>query len=328
MAFTIYADTNIYRYLASGELLITTVGDVRFVYSHVHFNEVMRGTNTDALDGMEVLGACRMDSNENGAYNHAGAGVIFEYEQPQACFAQYQAGCDSVDTSGEDGLYEFLIRLMGAENLEELHKIPETILRIAEEATDDNDDQALIKRAEAAAEEFRQHLNGNLSETRPLPKTREEMGFPKGASSTVTNASNPIETIWEHMKDKCHGVTRDQFFGFEAIPGITENYPQSTSISACHLILNMVGFNPDKGLAKKDKIQNIISDGQHLGLASLCDSFITTDMRLHKKAEAIFKYRNIPTELTYLPYSPDKMSILVAERGAIKRFKRNKPVSP
>ena len=54
MAFTIYADTNIYRYLASGELLITTVGDVRFVYSHVHFNEVMRGTNTDALDGMEV----------------------------------------------------------------------------------------------------------------------------------------------------------------------------------------------------------------------------------------------------------------------------------
>lgn len=327
MAFTIYADTNIYRYLASGELVITTVGDVCFVYSHVHFNEVMRGTNTDALDGMEFLGACRMDSNENGAYNHARTDVVFEYEKPQACYAQYQAGCNRVDSSGEDGLYEFLIRLMGAENLEELHRIPETILRIAEEATEHNADQELIKRAEIAAEEFRQHLQGNLSQTHPLSKTREEMGFPKGATSTASSALNPIEAIWEHMKDKCQGITRDQFFGFDAIPGITENYPQSTSVSACHLILNMIGFNPDKGLVKRDKIQNIISDGQHLGLASLCDSFITTDMRLYKKAEAIFKYRNIPTELNYLPYSPNKMSMLVAERGIIKRFKRDKPAN-
>ncbi len=53
MTITIYSDSNIYRYVARGELEVITVGSVRFAYSSVHFDEMIRTGNLEMLEGIK-----------------------------------------------------------------------------------------------------------------------------------------------------------------------------------------------------------------------------------------------------------------------------------
>ena len=68
-----------------------------------------------------------------------------------------------------------------------------------------------------------------------MSETRCAFGFPKGATSKFGSEKNPIDGIWEHMKDKCGDISKDQFFGFEAIPDIAMENNRFGSIAACHL---------------------------------------------------------------------------------------------
>lgn len=320
MTTTIYADSNIYRYVAAGELEITTIGSIRFAYSSVHFDEMIRSGNTEMLRGIEALKAVPLVTNENGEYDIDGIGVCLEYEDPYENFKRYKEDADSSDDA-ERGLYELLLTFLGADNYEELRKIPRSIVEVALEATTDEDAGDLVVRASKTAKDLGGLIEKDLSKQRPLSETRKAFGFPKGAASKHGNDKNPIDGIWDHMKSKVEGISKDQFFGFEAIPGAEVEQSRMGSVSGCHLILNMVGFHPDKGLPKRDKIRNIMSDGQHIGYASLCGGFLTSDHRLYKKAQAIFEYRKFITTPMHVPYDAEKMSATLVEPGAIKRFK-------
>jgi len=62
----------------------------------------------------------------------------------------------------------------------------------------------------------------------------------------------------------------------------------------------MLGISPDKGLAKRDKIKNIMSDGQHVGMASYCNALLSADQRFSNKARAIYTYLgNITNALSF-----------------------------
>ena len=324
MTLTIYADSNIYRYLARGELEITTIGSVRFAYSSVHFDEMIRSQNSEALDGMRLINAVPMVSNEDKSHGIDSLGVCFEYEDPHKKFEKYRVETIGVNHDMEMALYDFLVRLMGAENFEELQKIPDMIVEVARELSECVDSNEVISRAAEEADKFRNHLHNDLIHAFPIGETRKAFGFPKGANSKCVGVENPIDVIWEHMRGRCRGVSKDQFFGFEVVPGVRDEISHTGSIAACHMILNMVGFSPDKGLSKKEKIRNIVSDGQHLGLASMCDYFLTADERFFNKAEAIFKYRKANTRSIYLPYFASGMSFVMAEPGSIRKFKNEK----
>lgn len=45
----IYADMNVYRYVAYNEIKIVEPERFKWVYSHVHLNEVIRGNNKDVF---------------------------------------------------------------------------------------------------------------------------------------------------------------------------------------------------------------------------------------------------------------------------------------
>lgn len=83
----------------------------------------------------------------------------------------------------------------------------------------------------------------------------------------------------------------------------------------------MLGYHPDKGLPNRDKIRNILSDGQHLGYCSLCGLFLTSDYRLYKKADAIFKFRNYESQAEHAVYKAEGMSATLVEPGSIRRVK-------
>lgn len=323
MTINIYADSNIYRYMATGELEIITVGSIQFAYSSVHFDEMLRSGNTDMLRGMEALRAVPVVSNEKGEYDFDSIGVCFEYEDPYEKFEKYKSDNEHLNDGAEDNICEMLLRFLGADNYEELKNVPVSIVDIALDATDNEyvDSTELLEKAQNTASELEGVIENNLSKQMPLSETRKAFGFPKGATTSHGNEMNPIDGIWEHMKDKVGSVTKDQFFGFEPVPGVEIEPSRLGNVAGCHLILNMVGFHPDKGLSKREKIKNIMSDGQHLGHASLCGAFLTSDHRLYKKAEAIFKYRNFTTQAMHIPYNAEKMSVTLSEPGAIARFK-------
>jgi len=326
MAITIYADSNIYRYMATGELEVTTLGSIRFAYSTVHFDEILRSGNTDMLEGMKALGAVRVDCNENGQYDVDSIGVCLDYEDPYKLFDEYKNNIEIEFHEAEENLHELLLRLLGADNYNELQNVPDYLKNLALEQENETslEAQNFIIKAQDTAKKLDVFIEKDLSKKMPLTETRKAFGFPKGATTSHGNELDPIEGIWMHMQDKVGSSTKDQFFGFEPIPGVELELSRLGSISGCHLVLNMVGFHPDKGLPKKDKIRNILSDGQHLGYGSLCDAFLTSDLKLFKKAEAIFAYRKYITKPMHIPYSSTKMSPIFSDPEVIKHYKIKK----
>lgn len=308
--------------MASGELEITTIGAIQFTYSHVHFDEILRSGNADILRGIEVLHAVPVVSNENKEYDIDSIGVCFEYEDPYEKFEKYKKEKLHLDEAALNNMQEMLLRFLGADNYEELKNVPSSILDSVNDVADTDyiGSKELVEKAHKTAKDLESLLENDLSEQMPLSNTRKAFGFPKGAT-IHSNEMNPIDAIWEHMKGNVGSCTKDQFFGFESIPGVEIEQSQLGTIAGCHMVLNMVGFHPDKGLPKREKIRNIMSDGQHLGHASLCGAFLTSDYRLYKKAEAIFKYRNFVTEAIHVPYKPENMTTILSEPGSIKRFK-------
>lgn len=322
MTLTIYADSNIYRYVATGELEVTTVGSVRFAYSSVHFDEIIRTGNMDMLKGIKALNAVPVVTNENGEYEIDSIGVCLDYIDPYEKFEEYRA--DYIDTTAaETSLNELLLRMLGAENIDELRKAPDTLLDLADEMKQYFGEEAseLQERAKQTSSDLEELIQGDLSTRRPLTEYRSELGYPKGATSLHDNDQNPIDRIWERLSPKLNGVTVEQFFGFDAIPGVEVARSRIGDVAGCHLILNMIGYHPDKGLPNREKIKNILSDGQHLGYGSMCGCFLTSDHRLYKKADAIFKFRKYPSLVEHIEYKSEGMSTILVEPGSVRRVK-------
>lgn len=322
MPITIYADSNIYRYVATGELEIITIGSIRFAYSNVHFEEIIRTGNTEMLKGMEELKAVPVVSNENGEYDVDDIGVCLEYVNPFENFEYYKEHRIPAEDA-ESSINEMLLRLLGADNFEELQNVPQSLLDMAKEVMEygGSEAEAIANKISNTVRDLDDFIEQDLSKRRPLTDTRKELGYPKGATSLHDNDQNPINAIWARLKSKIPGVTKDQFFGFAPIPGIDSERSRLGDIASCHIILNMVGFHPDSGPPKREKIRNIISDGQHLGFGSICGGFLTSDRRLYRKAQAIFEYKEYLSKAMHVVYEAEGMSVILIEPGFVNSVK-------
>lgn len=322
MTITIYADSNIYRYVANGELEVTTIGAVRFAYSSVHFDEMIRTGNLEMLKGIKALHAVPLVTNENDEYEIDSIGICLDYVDPYEKFEEYSANYAELPDA-ESSLYELLLRMLGADNLDELKKASNTLLALSDEMKQYFGEVAsdLQEKTNLASRGLNQLIQGDLSTRKPLTETRSKFGYPKGATSLHDNDQNPIDKIWERLSSKFSGLTKEQFFGFESISTVEVERTRIGDVAGCHLILNMIGYHPDKGLPNRDKIKNIISDGQHLGYGSMCGCFLTADHRLYRKADAIFKFRKYASQVEYVEYKPEGMSTTLIEPGSIRRVK-------
>ena len=290
---TIYADMNVFRYVACGDISISEPERFHWVYSQVHLDEIHRNGNTDALEGIRILGAIEIVDTLNYEFQSVGDIRLKKYIDPYVRYEQY---LDAI--TGYEGIsdhtMEYLIRAFGADNFSSLCQAPDQMRESINRLTTELDDftrNDLLKRADSVSNEMSKMIHVHLKDKIPIDKTRKAMGFTSEIRKILETSQSPIDEIYNLIAPSLNGVSINQFFGFEKAPWL-EGIPhtQHGAISSAQIILNMLGISPDQGLAKRDKIMNILSDGQHMGMASYCNAVLSADSRFCNKARAIYTY--------------------------------------
>jgi len=266
---TIYADMNVFRYVACGDISIVDPERFIWVYSHVHLDEVWRNGNTDALDGMRALKAVEVCDVLNEHFQSVGDIRYRDYVDPYERYERHLEAISGFEDSNDHSV-EYLIRSFGADNFAELQQTPEQLRKEVERLTSAVDDERkddLVSQALAVSEEMAGVVDQYLKDRVPIDQTRAALGVSSEARKRVEKTVSPIDEVWNLIAPAIPSVSKDQFFGFEPIPGIEGvQHTQHGAICGAHIVLNMIGISPDKGLAKRDKIKNIMSDGQHTAM--------------------------------------------------------------
>jgi hypothetical protein len=306
---TIYADMNVYRYVAVGELEIENAKEFRWAYSFAHLGEMARGGNTEALEGMAKLRAVEIRDVLNEKFESVGNIVLSQYIDPYLRYQQHLeaiAGYENTD----DLMVEPLLRSFGADNFQELSMTPEELCKEVERLTTPLPDEAKVElreRAHDVALKMEETIATHLRERRPIDETRSTMGLTSSARAQAQDTDSPIDAVWNIIEPSVKGVlTKDQFFGFEPHPfasGIP--HTQHGAMAGAHTVLNLLGVSPDRGLAKREKIKNIMSDGQHVGMASYCKALLSADKRFCGKASAIYRYIGARTNVLWFKADPN-----------------------
>ncbi len=306
---TVYADMNVFRYVAVGELEIENAEEFRWVYSYVHLGEVAPGGNTDALDGMGKLKAVEICDVLNERFESAGNIVLRPYVDP---YVRYQQHIDAIAgyENADDLMAEHLLRSFGADNFQKLSMAPEELCNEVERLTSCLPQEAredLLGHVQEVALKMKEVIDTHLKERRPIDKTRREMGLTSSARAETQEADSPIDAVWKIIEPSVKGaVTKDQFFGFEPHP-VASGIPhtQHGALAGAHTVLNLLGVSPDRGLARRERIKNIMSDGQHVGMASYCNALLSADKRFCGKANAIYTYIGSRTNVLYFKHHPN-----------------------
>ena len=305
---SIYADMNVFRYVAYGELVIENPERFRWVYSHVHLDEVARTGNADGLDGMRLLKAIEICDVLDQKFRSVGNIILRGYVDPAV---RYQRHLEAIAGSerSDDFIVEHMLRMFGAGNFKELSLTPEMLRNEINRLTGEMDATTrdkMVARAEAVSDEMEENIEKHLKERHPIDQTRLKMGLTSSARSDAARSHSPIDAIWEIIGSSTGGIPKNQFFGFEPNPTITGvPHTQDSALAGAHIVLNMLGLSPDKGLAKREKIRNIISDGQHVGMASYCNGVLSADKRFCDKANAIYTHIGSKTRALWFQYKPE-----------------------
>lgn len=304
----IYADLNVYRYLAYDELDIVEPERFIWAYSHTHLDEMSRGGNTDGLDGMAKLNAVEISDVLDANFRSVGNVRIFD---PVDVRQRYADHLEAISETGntEEILIEHIIRVFGADNFAELSMTPEQLVEQVEELTTGADSasrKAVLDKAKHVSIEMTESIDQFLVDQMPIDKTRNMMGIGSEKRKVLEGSDSPIDDIWELIKSAMGDTEKDVFFGFSPNPAMPEMpHNQLSAIVGAHTVLNMIGFSLDKGLANRNKILNIMSDSQHVAIASYCQGLLSSDQRLCGKARAIYQYIGSSANVLQYDYDPN-----------------------
>ncbi|WP_407161458.1 hypothetical protein [Aeromonas caviae] len=301
----IYADMNVFRYLACGDISILEPDRFRWVYSHVHLDEIHRNGNRDALEGMVLLKAVEICDVLNQDFQSEGNIIIRDYMDPYSRYEQHLEAVAGYEGAA-DLMVEYLIRSFGADNFKELSQTPEQMRNEIERITSiipDERREDLVEKASEVSKEMEVTIEKHLTNRMSIDKTRSALGVTSENRKAIEKSESAIDEVWDLISPSIPNVTKNQFFGFEPIPGIEGvQHTQHGAISEAYIVLNMLGISPDKGLAKRDKIKNIMSDGQHAGMASYCNALVSADRGIINKSSCIFSYLNNITNALHFEY--------------------------
>lgn len=296
---------NVYRYIAYSDISIEKPERFKWVYSYVHLDEIVRNGNTDALEGMKTLGAVEISDVLNDRFESVGDIVLKKYIDPNERYEQHLEAIAGFEDQS-NFMVEHLLRFFGADNFNELSLTPEILREEIDRLTSEASNEIrgeLLKQAEEVSTEMTKSIYTHLKDRRPIDKTRLEMKLTSEARKKAESSESPIDEVWKIVGPSAGGLTKNEFFGFESIPGIQGvQHTQHGAFTGAHIVLNMLGLSPDHGLAKRDKIKNIMSDGQHVGMASYCNALLSADKRFCDKACAIYKHTGSITNALWFQY--------------------------
>lgn len=188
--------------------------------------------------------------------------------------------------------FEFFARVFGADNFNQVRNLPDIFATQVAEITKPHG-QALAHlnlEARKVATDLKKQIEITLDEIPQLTEIRESLGDPHNLIGDI-QTDDPIPKIWEIIQPQIPGITMDQFFGKQPIPGINQfEHSSFSGIVWCHMMLNFLGYKKDKGTHKATRWASILSDGRHAAYGAACDVVYSGDKRFCAKAAAIYKY--------------------------------------
>ncbi|MDR1699129.1 MAG: hypothetical protein LBR75_04835, partial [Prevotellaceae bacterium] len=105
-----------------------------------------------------------------------------------------------------------------------------------------------------------------------------------------------IQQIEKFLQTEKNGLT---FQDYVLLPYKNRKDPVSRYefYTNAYLMLDMLGYKPDKLPKPTDNMQNIQTDAQHSFYAAHCDFFVTSDKKLALKSQVLYKQLNISTRV-------------------------------
>ncbi len=301
----VYLDHNVLIYMRDGKFRLSQPLDVQWTYSDEHFQEISRGGGTSVLDVLGELGARQIKLvSFDGQSDQA---ELDAYSCPKTRYERYLQAINEIPFDLSI-FSDFLLRIFGADNCDDIISLPDRLQAQVDRLLIDAGEQGaqLSKEANRVSSELKLVVEKHLSKVMPLRETRRAFGLPDGWGGSPSS-NEPINEIWEVIKNRLPGISREQFFLGELID---PNCPTTKSIYlkivACHTALNLVGYRPDKALGRAKELTAALSDGRHLGYAAYCHLFVTADRRLFAKAKEIYRLMNIQTVAAQLCFTQSK----------------------
>lgn len=293
----IYLDHNILDEISKNRLALEAPDDTVWVYSDESFNEIKRANNMRFLDVLKNLKARKLELELDNQFRLTGRAFLHDYCEPKD---MYQQWLDNISEINVDELMQsqmqFLARLAGADNYNEILHQPRKLKEflyalLSSDGSATKDIEFQIERAVAGIESV---VCGQLQGIDSLDASRTAIGTGRGRASNLSIKENPLILIWEMLRINHKEMTIEQFYGFEPLDKQGyENWPLYLGVVGCHTVLNFLGFHPDKGLNRIEKIPAILSDANHTAMAIYCDAILSKDQRFCAKARAIFAYLDL-----------------------------------
>lgn len=306
LKYRVYIDQNIvgyFRECISDWTLLQQQQNIEWIYSNTHFDEIRRSGDVSFLTVFENLKAQHIEIVLDDKFNMTGEAKIHPYSSPSQRYERYLAAIGDRSLA-EELFHPLLARLNGGDNFERLTLLPEKFQSRLEEILTPAGlwNEQVSESIQCHSVELSQFICSKLAETKPLETLRKNMGTDKGRIGNP-KTDNPIQEIWQIISAKFDKVTADQFFGF--YPPDKQGYnllPPYLGIIGCYQALNFLGYRTDDKISSEEAIPNIFSDAQHVATAAFCDVLMSEDRRLCAKARAIYKYKNIPTQVLQLKF--------------------------
>jgi len=303
--YLMYLDQNAIQHDFDGEAHIPVIEGMQWVYSVEHFNEISRKEDDRYFEVLERLGAQMMQIKLDAKYQITDEVTLYDYEPPKNLYNRYKETVS--DFQYASGLFDPLQTfffgnkdVLDPEDYAESFK--KTIDNLLQDGLNGISESIDLSEMDAENTSITDSLSNTLKEAKekmqPLKKLRKlitEVQF----SGLNPEVGGIVDQIWSQISEKLHPVTKDQFFGKEKFPFNRKNdedikNPVFLAVIQCHTVLNYLGYWPDKGLPRMEKLHGINSDAAHIAYSFFCSGIVSADNRLCKKASAIYQYFRNP----------------------------------
>lgn len=293
----IYIDQNVLGLQLDGSIGLKKHPDLCWVYSKEHFSEIRRSANAALyLIELEKIDAKLLELELNSDFRITGAAKLIDQGKPSQHYAAYMDAIGDIDL--DDNLFDPLQAWCnGGCDEDALKQLPSQLVERVLSLIQDLpvNDNKLFENIGLIEPVLNDVIYKMIEHGNDINNTREFFGVGKGAIGGLSG-ENQVKRIWDLISPACHGISCDQFFGFDPInkQGY-ETWPVYLGIISCCAAMDIIGFCAEKKCRKLDKLPNVRSDMGHIGMGAYCSAIISEDRRLIKRAASIYEYKGIRT---------------------------------
>jgi len=287
---------------------LPTSDEYTWVYSDEHFAEIERSGRLNLLDSLDKIGARRIKIILDDKFKITDEVHFEDFKSTSESYNEYISTKNRFSNVSLD-FVPLLSFFSGNKDAVQIDKVAENFVSgiqdlmsdIYEDLNCEEQKKILMNNVSLIGQKMQSTLLEASKNMKPIRELRQIL-----ANSDLSNLDETngliIDQIWGKICKKYPDISEDQFFGKKPIHqlGVEGEFPLLLHIAQCYMALNFVGYWPDKKMSQISRIYGINSDASHVGHAAFCSALLSEDIRLCKKASAIYNYFNIPTLIFHI----------------------------